>query len=563
MRRDHSRIIVNSDNPINPRQHHWLIAVALIAALTHGGFAFFAPDPGDLKRFSDSTLISGPNEAGGQSSPSNVARSDDPLAARSPDEREYLALAVSLSETGELRLPTGEVAKRPPLYPALLSLIQRTQPPETWQSAAILMQSLLAWCNTLLIALIAAKIADARAGLIAGFIAALYAPLLYLQSLFLTETIVIFLLLAATLTFIATSISEETARTSNKSASVNSPQRTKASRSKLTLAMVSALIGLATLARPNAILFILPFAAHQLWHLRKSPKHLLIDAIILTLPAALLLGTWALRNQQLLGRPTLSTIGGLNFYLGHNSDFASNPGLDHADYDRFDRLRREQQLTELQTDDLLNREAIQFIAANPGQTLLNTLTKIKVWFTPTIPSFGPLLPLILSGICLVVGRRRSPNSSSQISHAGSELDSPTNTRKIAGVGPTIRRDDTGDLNPEAPPYWRWLVTIAFAVFLFVYIAHLTSNSYRKLPLISPIHVLLLGGPVLVLFHNRLPFRGLLIALVVTQLIVALAYIPLSRIRWTIDPIFIIAIAVATSHFCNLLKIRRKQHPFQA
>ncbi|MBK8269521.1 MAG: hypothetical protein IPK83_14925 [Planctomycetes bacterium] len=515
-----------------------------------------------MERFSDSNLISRPNGTGGQSSPPNAARSADPLAARSPDEREYLTLAVSLSETGELRLPTGEVAKRPPLYPALLSLIQRSQPPETWHSAAILMQSLLAWCNTLLIALIAAKIADARAGLIAGFIAALYAPLLYLQTLFLTETVVIFLLLAATLTFIATIISENAARASNQPTSVNSPRHAKASRSKLPLAMVSALIGLATLARPNAVLFLFPFAAHQLWHMRKKPRHLLIDAIALTLPAALLLGAWTLRNQQLLGRPTLSTIGGLNLYLGHNSDFASNPGLDHADYDRFDRVRREQHLTELQTDDLLKREAFQFIAANPRQMLLNTLTKIKVWFTPTIPSFGPLLPLILSGICLVAGWRRRPTSSSQTSQAGAEQKSPTFTPINAGVGPTISRDDANGINQEALP-WRWLVTIAFAVFLFAYIAHLTSSSYRKLPLISPTHVLLLGGPALILFRIRLPVRGLLIALVVTQMIVALAFIPLSRIRWTIDPIFIIAIAVATSHFCNLLKTRRKQHPFQA
>src|SRR5262249_17843906 len=119
-------------------------------------------------------------------------------AARSPDEREYIDLAVGLADRGELRLPSGEVAKRPPLYPAALSLIYRLQH-EHWYGATILLQAMLACINTVLIALIAGRLMDSRAGTIAGVAAALYAPYLYLETLFLSETLLNFLLFGAVL----------------------------------------------------------------------------------------------------------------------------------------------------------------------------------------------------------------------------------------------------------------------------------------------------------------------------------------------------------------------------
>ncbi len=491
----------------------WLIPVALVAALSYGAYCFLAPNSSDFARIARE-LEREAAEAG-RPATETLSGPQQFYQNLSPDEREYIDLAVAIVDRGEFVLPSGDVAKRLPTYPAFLALLYRTQPLETWYSAVALIQTFLAWGNVLFIALIAARVAGKLAGLTAGLIAALYAPFLYLETLFLTETLLNTIVLSAVLLYV-----------SRACETTNDRQR------RFALVGVSALMGLATLTRANAVLFLLPFAIDTLARtFGAKARAMALTAVLF--PAILVITPWAVRNQQHLGRFTLSTIGGQNFYLGHNPNYSENPGLSHADYGRFDRLRTEHGLSETEADDVLYRDAWSYIRENPGQTLRNITAKAKVWFSPTIASFGPLLIALLALIRaghFIACRRADP-------HGANRPDARETRQRTA---------------------WGLSQFVEFAVLIAMvatYVAYLLSDSTRKLPLISPAYVLLLGVPALIYLQFRGAAWRLFLGLVAVQFVVAVAIIPLSRLRWTVDAFFIIALAAIVSRTCEYLNER--------
>lgn len=460
----------------------WLIGLCLFAALPHGAYYLLRPDR-DL----------------------------------SNDEREYIVLAVNLAETGRLVLPTGDVAKRMPLYPAFLSLIHRTQPADLWQNAALLIQTLLALCSTLLIAVIAYRLADARAAVVAGVSAALYSPFIYLQMSFLGETLMIFLIVAALLLYVSHGLGAdpgaETCRT-NRTSFLNSG-KSFAARQMLALAGCSCLLGLAVLTRANALIFLLPFALDAAIRPGgRQRRFVRVTAVLL--PALTMTAAWMLRNRAEIGSPVLSTTGGLNFYLGHHSNYAANPGLDRADYRIFDRLRKDEGLSETEADRALFQRGLAFIKQYPGRTMRDVLTKIRVWFTPLVASFGPSL-LVLALVVTV--------------HAGWK---PWRTGGLT----TYRRH----------LYVAALMMLPLLVCFWVW-----KTRDAPLPLITPHYLLPLGLPALLLLRTPQRIAGLFIGLVASQLLVAVAFIPLGRLRWPIDPLLIIAVAVGVANLCRRLR----------
>ncbi len=481
----------HSAAPPSKPVERWLIFVFLFAALTHGTWAFVHPDPGAATPQSSVDANDGDDAAAPPAEPRAVR-------GRSPDEREYVELAISLAEQGELRLPTGDVAKRAPLYPAMLSLIYQTQPRDYWHNAIILLQAFLAWCNTIGIAYIAFKLRNSTAGVLAGIISALYAPFLYLETLYLTETLVISLFISSILIHIFVVLAEGSAM-----------------RRTAGMAGVSILVGLMALARADAVLLIIPFALHATFSTSRRHERAARIAAALV-PVVLIAGAWCWRNQNEIGRFTLSTTAGLNLHLGNNPDYAKNPGLAHADYAAFDRLRAEG-LSEVEADRRLFEMGRRFIFEHTGESAMNGLRKIRVWFTPTIESFGPLL-LVIAGGFICISAWRDPR----------------------------RRGEGPNRNVE-----RWLATAALALAAAAYVVHVATST-RILPFVSPTHVLALGLPSLVLMRSRPPVRGLFIGIFLTQMAVAVTFIPISRLRWTMDALLIIALAVAVSRVCTRL-----------
>jgi hypothetical protein len=406
----------------------------------------------------------------------------------SNDEKEYLALGIGLSEHGVLRLPTGEYAKRMPLYPAMIALLDRWQGRESLESAVVETQTLFSIVSTLLIALIAGRLSNARGALIAGLIAALYSPYRYLQSVLLCETLVISLLLAALYLYI------------------RSLETVLETRRIAMLSCASASLGLALLTRSDAVVFALPFALHAISRAGPPARRAMSAGILLSGVTLAALG-WGCRNSRDVGAWTLATTGGLNFYLGNNPDYAQHPGMDKSDYEAFDRLRRDEGLSELEADTRLYAKGRAFVAGHPTETAVNALRKIRVWLSSSVTWSAPGSLLIIAWM-LATTTRLSPNRN--------------------------------------------------ALFIFavaISILWLAALWQTKRPWTNPTIVVPLGLLGLLRYEDRLKIRWLLAGLFAAQLAVAIVFIPLERLRWTVDGLLIITLAAGIARLCDYLESR--------
>ncbi len=457
----------------------WLVGLVLLAVVWHGAIGFLAPDH-----------------------------------ELTPDEAEYLALAESLAAGEGFVLPTGDYAKRMPLYPWLLSHLRGEQEFSEWRSTIDLVQSGMAAWGTIAWACCAGLLAGRRAGILAGLIAALYGPFAFLQTQYLTETLTIALLATALAIYLAYAVADG---------------RTRNTRT-MALVGVSLLIGLATLARANMLVALFPFAID--FALRRRLNGRFVGALALLLPAGLMLASWAYRNDQQVGKFTLSTIGGLNFYLGNNPDYAADAGVASADYQRFDRLRADG-LSEVEADRALYAEAWSFIRNQPSTALANVGRKLVTFITPTTQRFGPVLFVlvtVLPAYVLWLRRKRTVDA-----------PNPSKTAPILARGV-------------------WIATaLALAWLIYWVYAQLSAQAAAGAgvgmppPYIAPHYLLPLGALALVLSRFEFQTRRLLVGIFLAQLAVALIFIPLSRIRWTVDGVLIIALAVGVVQFCDYLR----------
>jgi 4-amino-4-deoxy-L-arabinose transferase-like glycosyltransferase len=441
------------------RGHRWLIVVAVFAAATHGAAFFLSPPQ------------------------------------PSPDAEEYIALGKSLATTGALVLPTGEKAKRMPLYPVLIAGVYGLVGEEHFETGALVVQCLLAVASTAAIALTAHRLGGALAGVIAGLLTALYAPFIYLQSLCLTETLMVFLLSASVLVYVG---------------QVARPQGI----STASLAAVSALLALAALTRANTVVLLVPFIVDAAARGRAWPTRLCNCAVLL-LPTMVVLGAWAFRNEREVGAFTLSTSGGLNFYLGHNPKYAQDPGLARADYAAFDRLRRDAGNGEVEADRKLFDEGTRFAAENPAITAVNLLRKLRVYHAAATTDSAPSVFLICLAAVVFAGHR--------LAHGK--------------IGDPLRRA-------------AYLAALAGLVTTALIWIDAFLHTYR--PWADSAHLVPLGLCALVLLRSQPRVRGLLIGLYVAEMLIALVFIPLARLRWTVDGLLIIALAVGMSNLCNWL-----------
>jgi hypothetical protein len=327
--------------------------------------------------------------------------------------------------------------------------------------------------------------------------AAVYSPRLLLQTSFLTETLLVFLVLLALWLYIAVGIAG----------------RSPVGRSTGLLG-ASLVLGLGVLTRANALLFIVPFVVDAACRAGSRRQRLTRVGLVLV-PAMICACCWGVRNSRELGSFTLSSSGGLNFYLGHNAQYAINPGLGQdTDYQAYERLRGEG-LTEVEADRSLYREGFAFLAANPGTTVSNVLRKTVVWLRASVRPAGPLTLIIGLGAVAVGGW------------------GPWRRGRVAGVRRSV--------------YLAVLAGLVGSALLWV-----LAPRISIVPWTTPQYVVPLGLIALLVLRGRLNVRGLLIGLFASQWAVAVAFIPLTRVRWVVDPILIVAIGVGFSRMCQWL-----------
>ena len=325
------------------------------------------------------------------------------------DEREYLLLARNVAEgRGFVYLEPdgtpvpGEHFGRAPVYPVFLAAVIRVTgvPPQADQPllrAVRIIQAALGGALVWLVAWLATRAAGPKAGAAAGWLAAVYPPLVWTPAYIWSETLFSVLALGCV--------------------AVLSLDR----RSRGLYLAAGALAGLAVLTRP-AMLFFLPLAT--LWLVWRREWR---GGVLLALACVIVIAPWTIRNARAHGRFVLvASEGGVTFWTGNHplavgeGDLAANPQLKHENV----ALRaRHPGLTPEALEPLYYRDALRFIRERPvawaglmARKAFYTVVPVgpsyrlhsALYFGASVLSYLAVLPFALAGLVRLARARRLP-----------------------------------------------------------------------------------------------------------------------------------------------------------
>ena len=216
------------------------------------------------------------------------------------DEPAYLGLGTAWAELGTY---TGQW---PPLHPLLIAACVSVFGEHGETAARVALTLLSLWSCAWLMAL-AGRAHSERAGRRAGWIAALYLPLLPFAHVLLSEGLAIALLLPACTLLLAVSTGEVRGR-----------------RATAAVVVAGAALGLACLTKEACLFWLVALALWGAFHLGRGAGALVgvRRAVLLVAAAAATVAPWSARasadlgSLQLLGRTA-----GLNAYMGWNRDY--------------------------------------------------------------------------------------------------------------------------------------------------------------------------------------------------------------------------------------------------
>ena len=189
-------------------------------------------------------------------------------------------------------------------------------------------------------------------------------------------------------------------------------------QSLLWIAGAGVLWGTATITRAGSLMYA---PALILWSLLIMPgcKKRLGAVFALTVPFLCILAPWSIRNTYVHGKfVPVSTQGGIQLYISNNPHATGVMVLDQAYVDRT-RAQRFVNFREADRDKLFQKEAIEFIRANPFRFFeLCLIRVVELWklYSPRVPlsnslvvigSFGVALPFFLLQL-IRRGWRRGP-----------------------------------------------------------------------------------------------------------------------------------------------------------
>lgn len=294
---------------------------------------------------------------------------------RPPWPWEVEVMANSLVERGvlaydfygltELR-PTAFL---PPVYPFFVAAVRWLAGPD-FATALRLAQIAVSTASVVLVVPIGRRMTGSRAaGWLAGFAAAAYPAFVIASVQVNTVTVEIALIELFGLALLAWAA------------------RPRA----IWLAAAGLALGLLALTRGPALL-IWPFVGFWLLvvyparGLHRRIAWIAVFSLCLVAPQV----PWAIRNQAAIGSPiTISTNGGLNFWIGHNPA-ADGEFLLHFDVDR-DLSRRAAELSEPDRDRLYYRLGWEYLTTHPAEEIDLSRRKLwyHVWFRPNLGSSYP------------------------------------------------------------------------------------------------------------------------------------------------------------------------------
>jgi 4-amino-4-deoxy-L-arabinose transferase-like glycosyltransferase len=278
------------------------------------------------------------------------------------DERDYNALAINLAEHGEYAFRLGRPdSLRPPLYPALVSVVYRLFGVENFQ-AVRLFQAVLSLGLVLLMYHVGSDVYSPRVGQWAAGLCCFYPSLLAFNNLILTETLFTFLLCG----FCALLI--------------HALRR----QSLAWVAAAGVALGLAALTRSVLWLFPPVLALFLLAAFGGGWGRRLLAAVTVVVAFALPVGPWAVRNTQVHKTfIAIDVMGGRNFMMGNyrytplyrSWATIEKTGDDSWFHEVVTTYPSEEWHTQGQLDKLAMRYALKFVMANPRLTAQRDVVK--------------------------------------------------------------------------------------------------------------------------------------------------------------------------------------------
>lgn len=272
-------------------------------------------------------------------------------------------------------------------YPAFLALLFQVSDSTLFIA---LVQSVIGAATVALIAWMGGRLGQLRGAWIAGVAAALYPHLIFWTGYILTETVYVFLLVAAVSTAIAAC------------GEGSNPARLAT--------MSGATFGCAALVRPIALGLGLLFVAIAIMA-RPYRKQAFVGVAAL----ALVIAPWVIRNAIQLGAPVVtSTESGYVLWQGNSPD-ANGGTRGYVDTLDFTPLDLSEDLSEVERDAEYRRQALGWMADNPGQVIALVPKKLWNMWRPTyegaskvntVVTYATYLPLLIASALGLYRSRR-------------------------------------------------------------------------------------------------------------------------------------------------------------
>jgi hypothetical protein len=329
------------------------------------------------------------------------------------DAKEYHRLAVGLSETWSYRNAEGEpTAYWPPGYPFFLALVYSIFGPSL--VAVRVVQSAVGTITCAVIFLIASRLIDKRAAMLALALAAVYPLTVYTAGTLYPAALQTFLVACVIYLCLVAKGSSSAAAT--LAAGLTAGCAVLVAPSALPAALLAAvwLVWWGGGGR-EAVGDIGPKESQSAGKARsRVPAGRLVPAILFLIPMLVVIGFWSARNYRVLGKPVaVSANGGFNFWLGNHPEVTATTGnrMNAA-------MRRElgaiyaQHRNEADRDRALYATTRDYIAADPGRFVRLSIAKaVNLWrlyprpATEVRPAAGreKLLSLLSYGVLLPFG----------------------------------------------------------------------------------------------------------------------------------------------------------------
>src|SRR5262245_32629749 len=314
----------------------------------------------------------------------------------------FYEYAKNIAAGKGLWIAGGGYAMRPPVYPYFLALSSILGGSYL---LVVILQALFGTETVACAYLIGRELFSERAGLIAGFFTAFY-PYYVVHDTALQETSMVTALAALSVYLLL---------------------RAKRSPNLATCALAGIVLGATVLTRVTMLPFALAAVAWLAIFGAGSKQQKLIRAGLVFCSLALLVGSWLVRNELVIGRPVLTSELGNQLWTAHNADtFSRYPSgsMDRSRDVAFQALSSsDKQLVEslygneLARNDFFITKGLDYIRQHPGETLIEGLRKIAAGFSWNMnPTREPLVqtlyfvsyaPIALLGVLGMVLVRRN------------------------------------------------------------------------------------------------------------------------------------------------------------